>query len=428
MSIPTQLPMACAIGLFAVFIVERVLHALVWLCVSLITQPTLAEPASMASMARGVLGGSVNMGVDLVRMWVSAFAGLAQWALYYAPVMLIFFLWVWIMSLVMSTQTESVRNVVSLWNNGMSTVLRSTVIVPLQILNLVFQALVPFWNAISYFLRGLLYAVAVPMLQVNMDPVLKSASAGGDVIKELALSLVSFSQSLGPCTDSGCLSAGVRVFDFLTPMVYVRLMVSYALLFSRDACSVITPVLDLVAYPFLDSNFAQALHAGLNAPLYAVVQLPLVTYARCSQAANDTDTRLRSLACTPDVVPIFNFAAASARYAGILMDNWLDVTWVTILSVFGKAPASCDPSPVSLKFLAEQLLFGGNETRLVGLGTTSYALTDGNSVQYLFYRGATEPVQPVSPSQPCLLLCLDLRWGGTTVSPPVRPSMQLFHR
>ncbi|KAJ1463923.1 hypothetical protein T484DRAFT_1758476, partial [Baffinella frigidus] len=147
-----------------------------------------------------------------------------------------------------------------------------------------------------------------------------------------------------------------------------------------------------MAYPLLDTNFAQMLHAGMNSPLYAVVQLPLVTYARCRQAADDKEERMRSLACTPDVAPVYNFAAASVRYGGILVDNWLDVTWVTILSVFGKAPEKCAAAPLHLKTIAEQTLFGGNETRIIGLGSSSYAITDGNSVQYTFYRGATEQV------------------------------------
>jgi hypothetical protein len=153
-----------------------------------------------------------------------------------------------------------------------------------------------------------------------------------------------------------------------------------------------------MAYPFLDSNAGLALHSGLNSLLYAVVQLPLVTVARCNQAANDTDARMKAIACTPDVAPVFNLASASVRYAGILVDNWLDVTWITILSAFGKAPDVCAASPAAFTNIAEQQLFGGNETRMIGLGGTSYALTDGNSVQYTFFRGKPEYV---SATQPC---------------------------
>ena len=386
------LPMAYAVGLLIVLLIERLLHAFVWLCVSLVAAPVLSDPSSMVTVSQGVLGGFLQMGLDLMKAWIAAIGGLAQWTLYYVPMVLIFFGSMWVMSLVASTQSGLVRDVLFMWNNGMSSVLRSTVIVPLQLVNLVFSVMVPFWNALAYFWRGMLYVVLVPMLQLNMDDALKAVSAGSAVVEALAVSTVSFTSSLTSCTEVGCLSIGTRVFDFLGPMLHVRILVSYTLLFARQSCVIMTPVLDIIAYPFLDSNFAQAIHAGLNAVLYTVVQLPLVTYARCEQAADDTDSRLRSLACTPDVAPVFNFASASARYAGLLVDNWLDVTWVTILSAFGTVFNKCEPASVKFKWLASQALFGGNETRLVGLGGTSYALTDGNSVQYTFFRGATEQV------------------------------------
>lgn len=387
-----HLPMAYAVGLLIVLSIERVLHAVVWLCVSLVTAPVLSDPSSMVAVSQGVLRGSLNMGVDLTKALIAAIGGLAQWSLYYVPMVLIFFSAMWVMSLVSSTQSGVVRDVLFAWNNGMSSVLRSTVIVPLQLVNLVFSVMVPFWNALSYFWRGMMHVVLVPMLELNMDPVLKGVSAGTAAIEALAVSTVSFTSSLVSCTDVGCLSVGARVFDFLGPMQHVRILVSYTLIFTSQSCAILTPVLDIFAYPFLDSNLAQALHAGLNAVLYTVVHLPLVTYARCEQAADDTDPRLRSLACTPDLAPVFNFAAASVRYAGLLADNWLDIVWITILSVFGKAPTACDPASVAFKWVVSQALFGGNETRLVGLGGTSYALTDGNSVQYTFFRGAPEQV------------------------------------
>jgi hypothetical protein len=131
----------------------------------------------------------------------------------------------------------------------------------------------------------------------------------------------------------------------------------------------------------------------LNSVIYALIHVPMVTVARCSQAADDSDPRVRSISCTPDFAPVFNFATASVRYGGILADNWLDVAWITIRSMFGDEFDGCAPSPVTLRYEATQSLFGGNETRLVGLGPTSYALTDGNSVQYVFFRGKTDPVR-----------------------------------
>ena len=391
-SVPSHLPLAYTTCLFVVLILERLLHALVWLCVSMVAQPTLADPSTMASEARSMVSVCVCVLLDMLRMWVTAFSGLLQWFIYYIPILLIFSFFVWVMSLFSTTQSGLMRDLLFTWNNGGSAILRGSLIVPLQLVNMVFQAMVPFWNALVYFWKGMLHAVLIPVLQQNIDLVLKGVTAFSGIVEATSYSVVSFAGGMGACTDTACLSMGSRVFDVLTPMVHVRVLVSYALMFSRNTCSVLTPLFDVMAYPLLDTNFAQMLHAGLNAPLYAVVHLPLVTYARCSQAVNDTDARMRSIACTPDVAPVFNLAAASARYGGVMVDNWLDVAWVTILTAFGKAPATCRVSAVSLNFIAQQELFGGNETRMVGLGVSSYALTDGNSVQYTFFRGVDDEV------------------------------------
>jgi hypothetical protein len=387
-----HVPMAYAVALLVVFMLERLLHSVVWLIVSVARFPVLSGPESMVNVSQNVLTGFLNMSLDMLRLSVSSISGLAQWAIYYIPMALIFIFAVWVLSLVSSTQAGLVRDFLLMWNGGTSVTLRGILIVPLQLLNFVFEVMVPFWNVVIYFWKGVTSDVIIPMLKLNIDPIMKGISSGAAVVQALSESAVSFGSSLTACNDESCLSVGSRVFDFISPMVHVRMLVSYALIFSRDTCGLARPVLDIIAYPFLDANFAQSLHAGLNSVIFALVHLPMITIARCSQAGNDADARVRSISCTPDFAPVFNFATASVRYAGVLADNWLDVTWITIRSVFGDVYDGCAPSPVTLRYEATQTLFGGNETRLVGLGVTSYALTDGNSVQYVFYRGKTDPV------------------------------------
>ena len=105
-------------------------------------------------------------------------------------------------------------------------------------------------------------------------------------------------------------------------MVHFRVMVSNLLIIARGSCGVISPVFDLIAYPLLDSNFAQGVHAAVNVPIRAQIQLPLVSYVRCAQANTDTDSRIKALSCTPDVAPVFNLPdfnqPASARYLGVV--------------------------------------------------------------------------------------------------------------
>jgi hypothetical protein len=329
---------------------------------------------------------------DITRYGTSALAGLLQWAVYYVPMALIFLIMMWLLQLLSEAQPQFVTESIRMWNDGTATVIRSVVIVPLELLNLIYQVFVPFWNVVAFFFKGLTSVVILPILQINKNALANALRALSDTMRGLAMSSLAYSRTVAACDSTTCLSFGSRVFDVLTPMVHFRVMVSNVLLIARGTCNVMSPVFDLMAYPLLDSNFAQGLHAAVNVPLYTIIQLPLVTFARCAQASTDTDERVKSLSCTPDVAPIFNFAAASARYFGHLLDNWLDVTWVTVLTAFGKSIDKCNPSPIALSFVDQQTLFGGEETRLVGLGGSAYALTDGESVQYTFIRGQTEKV------------------------------------
>ena len=378
--------------LTSLFVFERVLHAFVWLIVSFVVRPVLADKAAMAMASRGLLVRLIDVLIDVTRYTTSALGGLLQWALYYVPMVLIFLMVMFFLQILSDSQPQFVMESLRMWNDGTSTVVRSVIIVPLELLNLLYQIFIPFWNVVHYFFKGLTSRVMLPILQLNTTALSNALRALADTFRALANSAVAYSNTVGACDSTTCLSFGYRIFDVLSPMIHFRVMVANVLIIARGTCNVMSPVFDLIAYPLLDTNFAQGLHAAINAPLYAVVQLPLVTMARCAQASTDTDSRVKALSCTPDVAPIFNLASASVRYFGHLLDNWLDVTWVTVLSAFGHQLEKCNPSPVAMSFVDEQTVFGGEETRLVGLGGSAYALTDGKSVQYTFFRGTPEKV------------------------------------
>jgi hypothetical protein len=108
-----HIPMAYTVSLFTIFMLERLLHSVVWLCVSLARFPTLVGPESMVNVSQGVITGFLNLGLDMLRLWVAALAGLVQWAIYYIPMALFFFFSVWVMSLVSSTQAGVLEHFIS---------------------------------------------------------------------------------------------------------------------------------------------------------------------------------------------------------------------------------------------------------------------------------------------------------------------------
>ena len=386
------IPLAFASCFLFLSVLERVIHAFVWLVVSLAVRPVLADRAAMSIASRGILLRLVDISTELTHFTVSSLGGLTQWAIYYIPMALIFIVAMWMLQLLSEAQPEFVLESLKIWNDGTSTFVRSVIIVPLELLNLIYQVFIPFWNVLALFVRGLISVVVLPVLQLNLTTVSNAIRALIDTFRALSLSAVAYSNTVSACESTTCLSFGSRVLDIISPMVHFRVMVAHVLIIARSTCSVMSPVFDLMAYPLLDTNFAQGLHAALNVPLFTIVQLPLVTIARCAQASDDTDTRVKAMSCTPDVAPIFNLATASVRYFGSLLDNWLDVTWVTVRTAFGYQIEKCNPSPVAMTFVDQETVFGGDETRMVGLGGSAYALTDGHSVQYTFFRGETEKV------------------------------------
>jgi hypothetical protein len=167
----------------------------------------------------------------------------------------------------------------------------------------------------------------------------------------------------------------------------------YTLLILKNTCQVLTPPFDLIAYPFLDLNFAKGVHNFVNAILYWFVSMPLITVQRCAAVsagdppAYEALNWMRFLMCTPDVTPGFSYMIAGVRRFGQLVDNWSNAMWLILLGALGLPTPTCAPIPLEMRAVAEQTLFGGHETRIVGLTTGAYAVTDGSSVQYVFFLG-----------------------------------------
>lgn len=388
-----HIPLVFTGVLLAMLVGERVVHAMATLLVLLVAGAAPSPRAAKADSARALLLRVLDLTIELVRAWVQALAGLFQWAVYYLLFAGIIMVVVYGCGLLQDSSPDATARFLRLWNNdGVGVSLRSLLLTPLQVLEFLFTVLVPFWNAVNYFVRGLLSTVVVPILQEGLGDVLKMVTSLEYVFRALASSLVAYVDTLQPCEGMACLTPGFRMFDFLSPALALRLIAAHFLSFARSTCELATPVFEALLYPVLDANFATSLHLALNVPLYTAVQVPLITHARCSQAANFTDARLKGIACTPDFVPVFNMAAASARHAGMLMDNWLDVVWVILLTAVGRAPPPCQPSVLAIKEVTEEQVFGGNETRIVGLGPAAFALTDGLTTQFNFIKGPTETV------------------------------------
>jgi hypothetical protein len=120
--------------------------------------------------------------------------------------------------------------------------------------------------------------------------------------------------------------------------------------------------------------------------------------------------------CLPDVRRIFDEAMAAARSLGALLDNWLDVALVIVENAVnsGDAPAcdAVDKRVSALEFSAE--LFGSNNTAVVGVSGSLFALTDGVLIEYVDAGGSAENV--VAPFGTGWPIEVDVSLGVAVVS------------
>jgi len=142
-------------------------------------------------------------------------------------------------------------------------------------------------------------------------------------------------------------------------------------------CANAAGVVDIVMYPLLDINLAKALHNIINTFMYLFLQLPSVTIQRCYNNNHDL------IMCLPDFEPVFNMFVAGLRNAGVLIDNWLDVSSIIVQKSFGLDPkAECDAQALLLSPASySRAIFGNNRTVVVGLTPGLYAVTDGVHAQ-----------------------------------------------
>ena len=275
------------------------------------------------------------------------------------------------------------------YNAFLGPFLHGTVVQILELSDLVFRGLVPLWNAAFFFVSRVLQGWLVP----TMVQEAAAFKAMGVALFQLALhstvSLFVWVQSVVVSCPlergDACFDLNGRTLDLVTPMADLRDGVAALTGFVRGVCSVASPVLDIATYPFMDLNFATGLHKLANAVLFAVVQVPEVTFERCQRHGAE-----QALMCTPDLDPVFGQLASGVSDLGRMVDNWLNAVYVIVQGVLGWASHACDSVSLAPPFLAGPLrasLFGANRTGVVGLTGWLMAVTDGHAIAY-YGRGS----------------------------------------
>ena len=328
-------------------------HKSTWF-VSLFVQNTMSLVSGIANSLARLLAVSIRAVVwcvVIIMIW---------WALYYArrhsaPALIMF---------------------QRVYNSDMGGALRLAIVVPAQLLQLIWDAVVPMWNLVFYCIKTIPVRV---VLENILDP--GGLAEVEECVKHLALfiqqvivSLFDYvSIILAPPVKS--FDADLRLLDLMTPLAEWRLAVSNVLAWTGRMCSVASSVVDVTMYPFLDINFGLCVHNMCNAFLYFFIHVPAITVDRC-KAGNGI-----LVYCLPDFEPVFELLVEGLRNMGNLVDNWMDITMIIIQSVLTGTSPACDVGMAVIDLSSQSSLMGFNETTIVGIATSAFSLTDGWNVQ-----------------------------------------------
>lgn len=261
------------------------------------------------------------------------------------------------------------------YNSDVGGALRLATVVPTQLIQLVWDAVVPMWNVVWYCIKTIPVRVMLENVldQKGLTEVKECVKHLAEFVKQVVISLIDYVQIILSPPDS--FASDLRLLDLMTPLASWRLAISYVLAWAGRMCSVASSVLDIALYPFLDINFGLGLHNLANSVLHLVIHVPAMTMDRCKAGGGVT------VYCLPDFEPVFELLVESLRNIGYLIDNWLDIIMVIVQSVLTNTSPVCDVGMAVVDIAARSSMMGLNETTIVGIASSAFALTDGWNIQ-----------------------------------------------
>ena len=328
--------------------------------------------ASTSSLATGAKAGA------------RVVTGVLRWWLFYLVVFLFF-------STLYVTYTEFPETWVGaarMYNQFVGPYVNQTVLLPLQMLDLLVRGLLPIWNSANWFLKAMATQGLLPILIEEVKVVVQLAVTLVNLVTDLSETLFDWFMSFF-CHGTKCLQPERGVLNLFPVMLEVRTAGLLTSQMGRAFCSTLGAPLDILVYPLLDINFAAGVHSLVNAVLQLVAVIPHATVVRCQEKEAN---QYAVLMCTPDFAPFFNFLAAGATSLGLAVDNWLNVALVVVQSVLAMDPPQCDSAGDNAMIpdlLAADAAFQGGVV-LVGLTDWLYAVTDGRTAMYLGHNDGTQ--------------------------------------
>jgi hypothetical protein len=288
------------------------------------------------------------------------------------------------------------------YNSDVGGAFRLALVIPMQLLQLIWDGLVPAYNLVFYCIKTIPTRILLENVLRNISDFQNAMLNLGLFVKSLTLSLIAYVEIIITPPDS--FDPNLRLLDLVSPLAYWRLMVSYILQWLGDVCSVASSLSDLAAYPFLDINFGLGVHNSVNAILTLVIQTPAVTIQRCNAGAGQV------VYCLPDFEPAIELAVNGVRHFGLMFDNWLDVaTIITQALLTGTSPQCSGWMTVDFESNKRDGLMGNNNTVIVGVDENYFAKTDGWNIE-VYSRTSVQGFPSAFPAK------MNVEYGVAVVS------------
>jgi hypothetical protein len=371
-------------ALCAAFLLERVLHAVVYSIVYLTCKVTIDERfrgMSAMRVSTGIFGMMFSVVTVLISMLVQIFIFMVQWAV----TIMVFLMFSLIIYITLQYATEILYEASMTYNKSLGPVLQIVFVWPFEILTWFYEQVIPLWNGLIWFSKKLPLEILLQTVTHNLGVVVEAMKSLGLLASSLTMSLISWCQSFYCCSpgesvgcNNRCFDTGERVFDFLTPMAHLRNCIAWVVKWLGAMCNILSGPVDLVTFPIMDINFAKFFHFFSNSIIFTVFHVPAVTYERCMKYRAEG-----AIMCVPDFDPVFFMVTSSFHYLGLCVDNWLDILILIIEGTLGRPTPECTTVPSLLRdFNFRETTFGSRKTVIVGMTEHMFVRTDGRGAQY----------------------------------------------
>jgi len=317
--------------------------------------------------------------------------------------------------------------IIDTFNTSVGTTLRTIILFPLQILDIITSNVVPIFNLLVYIIiqapLQIIFWIAQGQGKTHFISFLQNFAASFPIMAEklslfisnhtaectniyAASNVLVLTENSKLCTNisgpgaltcsyvsvadqaEACFDKQNKEIDLYSGLVSMQQAFGHGIMTVCSSCDAIALIANVTLFPLIDPFAWRALDRITNSIMGAFISAPMTAIQRCKLAGGLAQ---RPSMCTPDFGPPFDFMAEASMLIGKSITNWLDVLYLFIFDTkSGSLSQACN---IDLDFTdafndeVKSRILGSNATVLVRMTPSTFALTDGFSAIYVEHDG-----------------------------------------